>query len=255
MSGFQIEATRTAEVADVMAVVAASANTNIRQMGNAMKFVAPLAAVTGQSVRDMAAAVGVLGDAGLQGSLAGTGLRQSLLKLTNVTPQAERAILDLGLKLQDLSPETNDFITIIERLADSEFGAGEAAVIFGARAATAITTLTSAVPRLKELRDATDASAGALERMAGIMEDTLGGAIKQFVSVLQEATLQVGDAGLSGALRGTIDTATGVLRVFTNTLDPLDKNAALYKKLAVGVQILAAALGGLGDWFPWWVRR
>jgi len=245
MSGFQIEANRTAEVADVMAVVAASANTNIRQMGNAMKFVAPLAAVTGQSVRDMAAAVGVLGDAGLQGSLAGTGLRQSLLKLTNVTPQAKQRIKDLGLTLAELNPETNSFIDVIDRLAQSEFGAGDAAVIFGARAATAITTLTSAVPRLRELREAVEASGGALNEMAGIMEDTLSGSIKQFISVLQEATLQVGDAGLSGAIRGTIDTLTGLFRVFTNTLDPLDQNAQLYRRMAIAVQLLAAALAGL----------
>ena len=245
MSGFGIEAEKTQKVADILAVTAANANTNIRQMGEAMKFVAPIAASTGQSIEDMAAAVGVLGDAGLQGSLAGAGLRTAILQLTAVTPVAEAAIKKLGLEISDLDPTTESFIDILKKLEEANLGAGDAAKIFGKRSAVGILALIQAIPRLEEMREKIGGAAGALDEMARIMEDNLNGSIKNMISVMQEAILQTGDAGLTGALRGAIDTITGVLRALTGTLDPLDENAKLFKGLAAAVQILAGALAAL----------
>jgi len=245
MSGFGIEAEKTQKVADILAVTAANANTNIRQMGEAMKFVAPIAASTGQSIEDMAAAVGVLGDAGLQGSLAGAGLRTAILQLTRVTPIAEAAIKKLGLEISDLDPTTESFIDILKKLEEANLGAGDAAAIFGKRSAVGILALIQSIPRLEEMREKIGGAAGALDEMARIMEDNLNGSIKNMISVMQEAILQTGDAGLTGALRGAIDTITGVLRALTGTLDPLDENAKLFKGLAAAVQILAGALAAL----------
>jgi len=245
MSGFGIEAQKTQFVADILAVTAANANTNIRQMGEAMKFVAPIAASTGQSIEDMAAAVGVLGDAGLQGSLAGAGLRTAILQLTAVTPVAEQAIAGLGLTIEDLDPTTNSFIDILKKLEEANLGAGDAAQIFGKRSAVGILALIQSIPRLEEMREKIGSAAGALDEMARIMEDNLNGSIKNMISVMQEAILQTGDAGLTGALRGVIDTVTGLLRALTGTLDPLDENAKLFKGLAAAVQILAGALAAL----------
>jgi len=245
MSGFGIEAQETQRVADILAVTAANANTNIRQMGEAMKFVAPIAASTGQSIEDMAAAVGVLGDAGLQGSLAGAGLRTAILQLSAVTPVAEAAMGRLGLQIEDLDPTTNSFIDILKSLKEANIGAGDAAAIFGKRSAVGILALTQAIPRLEEMREKIGDSTGALDEMARIMEDNLNGSIRNMISVMQEAILQTGDAGLTGALRGAIDTITGVLRALTGTLDPLDENAKLFNALAISVQILTGALVGL----------
>ena len=97
MSGFNIEAEKTTEVADVLAKAAASANTSVEQMGDAMSYVAPVAAGAGISLEETAAAIGILSNAGIQGQRAGTALRGIIASLQNPTGQTAKALETLGL--------------------------------------------------------------------------------------------------------------------------------------------------------------
>ena len=75
MSGMALPISRLGELNDTLAATAASSNTNIRQLGNAMSYAAPLAASAGVSVQETSAAIGILANAGLQGERGGTALR------------------------------------------------------------------------------------------------------------------------------------------------------------------------------------
>jgi len=245
MSGFGIAATETASVADVLAISAANANTNIQQMGEAMKFVAPVAAATGQSVEDLAALVGVLGNAGLQSTLAGTGLRMSMLALLNPTKTAQRAIDDLGLTLQELDPDSNNIIEIMKKLADANISAGQASAIFGARAATTVLAIKSQTEALDELLVKTHNADGFLKTTSSIMENTLAGAARRATSALSELALQAGAGGLTGALRGSIDLFTDTISALNGMLDASDKTktaAFLLADALTLVGIVAASL-------------
>ena len=79
-----------------------SANTNVAELGEAMKFVGAIAASLGVSIEETAAAIGVLSDAGLKGTLAGTGLRRVLIGLAKQTPQAEKALRVAGVEITKL---------------------------------------------------------------------------------------------------------------------------------------------------------
>lgn len=81
LTGFNLKATETARVADVLAQTSRSTNVNIEMLGETMKYVAPAATSVGGSLEEVSALAGVLGDAGIQGTMAGTMLRSAYLKL------------------------------------------------------------------------------------------------------------------------------------------------------------------------------
>ena len=93
-----------AKVNDVMAVAMSSSNVTLTQLGESLKFLGPTAAATGISLEESAAAIGKLGDAGIQGSMAGTQLRGAITKLITPSEEARRVIQDLGLNVFKFTP-------------------------------------------------------------------------------------------------------------------------------------------------------
>jgi TP901 family phage tail tape measure protein len=80
MQAFGINAQYMTDVVDDLTTTISSSNTNMTQLGDAIKYVGPVASGAGIPLRDVAAAVGTLSNAGLQGSMAGTGLRMVLMR-------------------------------------------------------------------------------------------------------------------------------------------------------------------------------
>jgi TP901 family phage tail tape measure protein len=116
LRGFQLEARETARVTDVLTETANSANTNVSQLGQALKFVAPIAKGLNQSLEITNAALGTLSDAGLKGTLAGTGLRRVLAELAS--PGRELAdILDAAaLSTEAIDPKVVSLTDSLEAL-------------------------------------------------------------------------------------------------------------------------------------------
>jgi TP901 family phage tail tape measure protein len=103
VKAFRLEITDLERVTSVLTNTFTSSFVNLQQLGDSMRFFAPVAAAAGVSVAEAAAAVGALGNAGLQGSMAGTGLRQALLKVISPSDDARRTIDRLGLSLVTLT--------------------------------------------------------------------------------------------------------------------------------------------------------
>ncbi|WP_273522380.1 phage tail tape measure protein, partial [Rhodosalinus sediminis] len=215
MSGFQIEAANAGKVADILARASTSANTTVEELGQAMAYAAPVAEAMGISVEETAAAVGTLSDAGIKGSRAGTSLRRVFTQLVRVTPQAEKALSEMGLTIAQVNPETNELTTIIQRLADAGITASQAMTIFGEEGGPAILALTSQSGELKDLTDTIEAAEGAAREMAETMRDNLGGDLKALGSALQGLAIAIGDAGLTALLRGATQAATELARALT----------------------------------------
>lgn len=221
MSAFSVEAENASDVTDALAAVSSRANTSVEQLGDAMKFVGPVAAALDISINDAAAAMGVLSDNGLQGSLAGTGLRKVLSSLVNPTTEAEEALSAMGVALEDLNPQTNDLTDIVDTLAGAGLDAADALTIFGDRGGPAILALTNSRGRLRELTAEMENVDGAATDMAATMRDNLEGDAMSLVSAMQGLIIAIGDAGLTAVLRGLIQTVTLVTRGFTAMVDAI----------------------------------
>jgi len=104
VKGMGLEISEMDRVMDVFVATMTSSFTDLQSLGMSMKFLAPTANAAGLSIEEMAAAIGALGDAGLQGTIAGTGLRMSINKLLSPTDDARRVMDRLGLNFLTLTP-------------------------------------------------------------------------------------------------------------------------------------------------------
>jgi len=221
MSAFSVEAENASQVTDALAAVSSRANTSVEQLGDAMKFVGPVAAALGIGINDAAAAMGVLSDNGLQGSMAGTGLRKVLSSLVNPTTEAASSLAAMGVALEDVNPQTNDLTDIVDRLAEAGLDASDALTIFGDRGGPAILALTNSRGRLRELTAEMKNVDGAATDMAATMRDNLNGDAMSLMSAIQGLAIAFGDAGLTAVLRTLIQTVTLVTRGFTAMVDAI----------------------------------
>lgn len=239
MSAFNVEASRTSEIADALAVAAANANTDISQMGEAMKYVGPVAAALDISMQDSAAAIGALSNAGIQGSSAGTGLRRVLSGLANPTKEAAALIRGMGLSVDELNPKTHTITELVTKLKDANLSAADALTIFGDRGGPAILALTEQIPGLQKLTGAINDSEGAAQRMAETLSDNLKGDWLEFLSSVESVFLAIGDAGALDGLRTRTQDATAVVRYLGENLDTVGDVALILSGL-IGGKLVSA---------------
>lgn len=212
LAGFTLQASESTRVADVLAAAAAGTNTNVAQLGDAMKYVAPIANAMEISIEQTAAAVGVLSNAGLQGSMAGTGLRQVLASLATPTAEAERILRAYGISLEQVNPAANDLVDILALMREKGITATDALLIAGDRGGNALTALIEKVPDLQKLNVQMDEAAGRAKQMAFDMGDNLAGDLVTLSSTFDELILKSGDTGLGGALRTVTQYVTELVR-------------------------------------------
>lgn len=243
---FRKEASEAGAVADVLAKAATNANTTVLGLGDSFSFVGSVARAANQSVADTAAAIGVLGDAGFDASRAGTGLRRVLAEILKESDKITDRLPELGLTFADIDLRTNSLVDVFDRLRPLATDAAFALEAFGQRGGPAFLALVSQADRLRDLADETRNAGGTAQDIADILTDTLTGSLKLLRSALEEAILQIGDAGFTGKLRGLADTIRGTISALTGMLDPTDENAAAYEAAAERVRIFGVALLSIG---------
>jgi TP901 family phage tail tape measure protein len=229
MSGFGIAADNASRVTDVLAAASSRANTDVSQLGSAIAYVGPVAAAMGIDIGDAAAAIGVLSDAGIQGSSAGTGLRRVLSSLASPTKQAADVLASLGVSVDEVNPATQELTEIINRLSGVGLSAADALTIFGDRGGPAILALVENNERVGELASQLSNVEGEAQRMAETMRDTLTGDAKSLGSAIQELALALNDeTGLSNFLRTATQAMTSFVREINRALPLISKaNRAL----------------------------
>lgn len=241
MSGFSLAAAESGRVADILAAASSRANTDVAQLGDAMSTVAPIAAAMNISIEDTAAAIGVLSDAGIQGSRAGTSLRGVFAALAGPTTQAQKILARVGLTVQDINPEFSDLETVLGRLSTAGLSTADMMQIFGREAASGAIVLAEAAGRVGELGDELRGAEGEARRMAETMQDTLTGDTKELSSAIEELLLNLNDkTGLQAMLRGSTQRSTELVSGF-NTL--LNESELLNETL----RLISSTAGALID--------
>jgi TP901 family phage tail tape measure protein len=210
MAQFGLSAQETNKVVDVLINTANSANTDVRQLAEAMKFAGPVAGSLGISIDETAAAIGALGDAGIQSSQAGTNLRGILASLLDPSDKAAAALGQLGISLEDVNPDNENLTAIFKEFADANLGAAEAVEIFGRRNVGAALVLADSAEKLRDLTSANEESGGVAQRNASIIESGLTGALLSLRSAVEEVFLAIGEAGLGGSLKDFVGVLTEI---------------------------------------------
>lgn len=232
LKGFRLEAEETARVVDVLALTANSSNTNIVQLGAAMSFLAPAAAAVGIEVEEAAAAVGVLSDAGIQATRAGTGMRQIFIQLLNPTGKARAELERLGLAVKDINVETRGLVPVLKTLRDAQIGLSQSANLVGARQSASLLVLVQSIERLEQLTAANKEAEGTARRVADVMDDNLNGALLATKSAIEALVIAFGDLGTESALTGAFNALADALRAV----------AAVLPEILLGAKAAGAAL-------------
>lgn len=237
MRSFALPVEELAHIGDVLARTAAQSNTEVYQMADAFKYTAPIAGAAGVQIEALAAAVGVIGDAGIQASLAGTGLRAMILALVAPTKQATKVLNQLHVQVALNADGSLNLVETFKRLQAAGMGAAQATGIFNKRAAASALALSRGIEKFEELTEAAKLSVGASAEMARIMEDNVLGAAKRLTSALEVLRIQIGKSFLVPA-RGLLE----YLKEVTVSATSL---AERFPKLIAGVGYLSAAFSGL----------
>jgi TP901 family phage tail tape measure protein len=146
--GYKVD--QTQRVVDVLARTSVNANTNVTQLGTALAYAAPAAADAGVSVEDLSTALGVLANAGIQGSAGGTAMRAMLMRLIPTSKQAQKQMAKLGIKATDSEGKFLGFTDILGQLHDKTKDLSDAGrskflkQVFGERAADSVSLLLKA---------------------------------------------------------------------------------------------------------------
>ena len=217
MGGFGLATSEAARATDVLAAAATSSNTSIEQLGEGLKFAAPVAHELGISLERTTALMGILGNQGLQATVAGVGLRQVMLSLIGPTSGAQKIFDKYNITLKDSTGRLREVIDIIDDLKAANAEADEFAKIFDRRGATIALAISNYTDEVRELTKALELSYGAADRMAKIMESRLPGAVKKLESAWEGLKLAFSETPLFEAL---IEVPIGVLTQLFRGLTP-----------------------------------
>jgi len=243
MSGFNIEAEKTTQVADVLAKAAASANTSVEQMGDAMSYVAPVAAGAGISLEETAAAIGILSNAGIQGQRAGTALRGIIASLQNPTGQTAKALEALGLTADDVNPSMHSLTDILRTLQEAGIDSAQAMQLAGTAAGPALIAMLSAgSDSLADFTDTLVNADGAAAEMAATMTDNLHGRIQEMKSAFEEAALIIYD-NILPALEWLVQRIKALADWFNNLSPTMQNTIIVIAGIAAAIGPLLIVLG------------
>ena len=118
LTAFGLKAEDSSQFADLLAKTAASANTNVSMMGETFKYAAPVMGAMGYSAEDAALAIGLMGNAGIKASSAGTALRGMISRMAKPTDEVAAAMDRLGVSLYDEEGQMYSFYEVMEQMRD-----------------------------------------------------------------------------------------------------------------------------------------
>lgn len=244
ITAFGLTAKDTDRFVDVMAATMSSSNTSTYQMGEAFKYVAPVAGALGFSVEETSVAIGLMADQGIKASQAGTTLRRALSNLVAPTDKQAQAMEELGIEVtnSDGSMKSLDEIMHILRSSMGDLTRAEqvqaASTIFGTQAYNGMLAVINASEEsYNELTEAIQNSEGAAQELYEIQQDNLAGSFAIMRSALEEAAISLSDI-LTPAIRAVVDWITNLINKFNS----LSQNQ---KTFVVIIGLVAAAIGPL----------
>ncbi|PNB67729.1 phage tail tape measure protein, partial [Pseudomonas sp. GW456-E7] len=233
------------------AYAAANANTNVEQMGEAMKFLAPNAHSLGWGMEESAAAIMAFGDSGLQGTLAGQAFGTSLTRLAAPSRKAAKEIERLGFNFFDAAGNMKSMPEVVAEMEKGMKGmtkeqqAATLKTIVGAEAYKHWTILLQKGSKaLGENTKALEKSDGAAKKMADTMLDNAHGSIVAFESALEGAKIKLTES-LLPALGDLADKGADIISTFNNMDSSTVQTIAKTALLATGVLGVTTAVATL----------
>lgn len=233
LRGFGLEAKDMAHVADVLAANANRTNSSVAQTGEAMKYVAPLARAAGLSLEETAAAIGIMADAGIQGSQAGTTLRGAISRLSKPTDDMQEAMDELGISFYDSNDKMKTLTEQVGMLRKATEGMTDEqknnllVTLYGQEALSGMMALINeGEDSLGDLAEAYKNCDGEAQKAAETMQDNLSSALEQLGGSAESLGIVFYES-VAENLKKTAQSATDSVNNITEAFKSGGMNAAI----------------------------
>ncbi|MGN7332517.1 phage tail tape measure protein [Bacillus altitudinis] len=252
MTGFGIASEDSTYAVDVLVKTMTTANTDLLQLGDAMKYVAPVSTALGFSFEETAAAVAKMSDAGIQGSMAGTALRAGMLRLANPVGRAAKVMQRYGIEVETADGKMKSLPDIIDHL-NSKFGdLGQAektaaiASLVGTEAASGFVSLLAVgSDEIRRYTKALEESGGTADRVAKTQMDNLKGSFEELKSALEGVGIKLGNEFLPH-IRSIVDQGTNLVGVFSKVNPSVVATGLAMAGTSAAIALTAASAIKLG---------
>ena len=244
LTAFGMTAQDSAHFADILAAASSNANTNVAMMGETFKYCAPIAGALGFSAEDVAEAIGLMANAGIKSTQAGTALRTIMNNLSGEVKITGKALGEVTIattntdgSMRDLSDILADCRGAFSQLSESE-RAQAAEALVGKNAMSGFLALMNAAPEdIEKLSTAIENCDGTAAQMAETMQDNLAGQLTILKSQLEELAISFGEM-LMPAIRAIVSR----VQAFVDKLNGMSESQ---RKAVLTIGLIIAALGPL----------
>ena len=242
LTAFGLQAADSGHFADILAQASSSANTNVSMLGESFKYVAPVAGALGMSAEDTALALGLMANAGIKSSQAGTSLRTSLTNMVKPSEAMAIKMEELGIEVTNADGTMKSLKEILDMLrekfstlSESE-QANAAATIFGKEAMSGMLAIISTSQEdYDKLADAINNTDGRANEMANTMMDNLPGAITLLKSALESLFIKIGEM--------LVPTIKKITEFITKIVEKLNTLSDEQMQQIVNIALIVAAVG------------
>jgi TP901 family phage tail tape measure protein len=244
-TAYGIDSKKMGALSDILAMIQASSNTTIPEMGEAMKFAAPTMSLAGISFNEAAASIGLLANAGIKATLAGTNLRRMMLRLMNPTEKALKVLDKYKISLYELDKfsgktKLRSLTDIFTQFQGKDLSVQDIQTVFDVIGGNAANNILAALKTLPELVRKSKISTGFAQSVADDKQlETIAG---QWARV----TSQFSESGLK-AIEPLLPEIKKMLEGLTSTLGKTETVESL-SQLGSGILLLVKELGKLGAW-------
>lgn len=261
MSSLKLEEEDLNKLIDELAVTAQKSNTNIAELGEAIKVTGGTVSMTGQSMETMYTELGILANNGIVAAEAGTHLRNALLALAAPSTKGAKALKELDVSLTDGKGNMRDYGELLADLSnrlDEVYGVGKNNAartetlkeIFRVTDLTAINAMLDGTSgKMQELRANIDSAEGAADQMAQTMGDNLKGDFDILKSSAEGLQLAIAEK-LDPALRKAAQDGTNFFADLTQKVKSGELGETFEELGETINKLLKTGLENASKWLP-----
>lgn len=246
MTAYNISPSKMRNAADVMTNTFTMTNTTLTEIAESYKYAASLLSAGGIGFEEATAAIGVLGDAGIKSSQAGTTLRTIMANIVNPTKKQQAAWDAIGISRYDKNGNRKDLLQLFTELGNANLDVDVFYRLFHKTAASGAVALAAHADKWDKVYLENFLSTGMTRRLAEEKQNTFKGLTAQLESVFVDQGVTAFN-GVQGHLRSLMKRAI-------NWLDPNNKgsNAAeAFRRVSNGLMEFVQVLIDASKWFAW----
>ncbi|BAX67911.1 phage tail tape measure protein [Latilactobacillus sakei] len=241
----------TSRVTDSLTYVANATAAGFQDMGEAMTYVGPSAHAAGISLEETAAAIGIMSNKGIEGSVAGTALRGALTRLMKPSKQNVAGFKAMGVSVEDFKKGTLTLPEIIDKIKTNTAGwtdqqrASSIAMAFGTEAQAGMNALiSSGGDELRKYTKGAEESAGTTKKIADQLNDTQAAKVARFKEAIHVLGIEFGEK-LLPTLIPLIDKLTSMIRGFSNMDSATQRSIIKWALFAAAIGPVSGVLGNV----------